>query len=74
MQTHTIHARLTSKGVDTMAKTVCKDCTKRHLGCHDRCEDYQSSKPKYKYHGFDDALAYEIDKHRALKRDYGGRG
>lgn len=22
----------------------CKDCTKRYLGCHDRCEDYQSIK------------------------------
>ena len=24
--------------------TVCKNCTDRELGCHDRCERYQSEK------------------------------
>lgn len=24
-----------------IAKNSCKDCTKRYLGCHDRCEVYQ---------------------------------
>lgn len=23
---------------------VCKDCTKRELGCHGRCKDYQEFK------------------------------
>lgn len=56
-----------------MAVTVCKDCTKRYLGCHDRCIDYQSSKPKYKQGAYDEAKAYLMDKHWKLKRDYGGR-
>ena len=24
-----------------MSIAPCKDCTKRYLGCHDRCKDYQ---------------------------------
>lgn len=27
-----------------MKKHICKDCTKRYLGCHDKCEEYQSIK------------------------------
>jgi len=23
-----------------MGITCCKDCAKRYLGCHDKCEDY----------------------------------
>lgn len=53
-----------------MAITVCKDCDKRHLGCHDECRDYQDSKVKH------DATNYEIqaymnDKHWKLKKRYG---
>ena len=25
----------------------CKDCTKRHLGCHDECEAYKRDKEEY---------------------------
>lgn len=24
--------------------SVCKDCPKRQMGCHDRCPDYQKEK------------------------------
>lgn len=27
-----------------MIKYTCKDCTKRYLGCHDKCEEYQKIK------------------------------
>ncbi len=39
------------KGVGVMAKAPCRDCTKRHLGCHDSCEEYQATKPKYNQNG-----------------------
>ena len=29
-----------------MRITVCRDCTDRHLGCHDSCERYQAQKQK----------------------------
>lgn len=25
-------------------KNECKDCDKRYIGCHDRCESYQKFK------------------------------
>ena len=28
--------------------TCCKDCKKRYLGCHDRCEQYQKEKTDLK--------------------------
>lgn len=30
-----------------MALAPCKGCTKRELGCHDRCEEYQTFKKEY---------------------------
>lgn len=26
----------------------CKDCTKRYLGCHDKCEEYQRQSKEHK--------------------------
>ena len=28
-------------------KPVCKDCSERHLGCHDKCEKYLKAKEEY---------------------------
>lgn len=56
-----------------MAITVCKNCTKRYLGCHDKCSDYQTNKAQYKQGGYDDAKGYLVDKHYKLKKDFGGR-
>lgn len=51
----------------------CLDCTKRYLGCHDKCDDYQATKPKYKADGYNDTESYIHDKRLRLKKDYGGR-
>ena len=29
------------------SNTPCKECTKRHLGCHDHCEEYQAARAEY---------------------------
>ncbi|MBR6289228.1 MAG: hypothetical protein IKR19_07835 [Acholeplasmatales bacterium] len=29
-----------------VAENKCKGCTKRYLGCHDKCESYQEYKRK----------------------------
>lgn len=56
-----------------MAITVCKNSTKRYLGCHDKCRDYQANKAQYKQGGYDDVKGYLVDKHYKLKKDFGGR-
>lgn len=28
--------------------SCCKDCTKRHVGCHDKCEEYANFKKELK--------------------------
>ncbi len=48
----------------------CLDCTKRYLGCHDKCDDYQATKPKYNQI-VDEAKSYLFDKHWNLKKYYG---
>ena len=60
------------KGVGVMAKAPCRDCTKRHLGCHDKCDDYQATKPKYNQI-VDEAKLYLSDKRHKFKKDYGRR-
>ena len=27
-----------------MSRAPCKDCVRRHLGCHSECEDYRKMK------------------------------
>lgn len=51
----------------------CLNCTKRYLGCHDKCKEYQLSKAQYKKGGYDDVKGYFVDKHYKLKKDFGGR-
>ena len=38
----------------------CKDCEKRHLGCHSDCPDYLADKARH------DELKAKIDRERAL--------
>ena len=33
-----------NKGERTMNKSPCKNCTKRNLGCHESCQDYNTYK------------------------------
>lgn len=56
-----------------MSSRPCKDCTKRHLGCHDRCPDYQATKPTYKDGVYDEARLYLVEKHHRLKKQFKGR-
>lgn len=37
----------------------CKDCEKRHVGCHDTCEAYQ------KYHAEREAIRKERERQKA---------
>lgn len=30
--------------------TCCKDCTKRYLGCHGKCEEYKAEVENHKTH------------------------
>jgi hypothetical protein len=32
------------KALPQYIKCPCKDCTKRYLGCHDKCQPYQDYK------------------------------
>lgn len=56
-------------------KTNCKDCTKRHVGCHAHCEVYLSNKAEWdarrnivrnakQVERIADTLASERSKHR----------
>lgn len=53
--------------------TVCRDCTDRHLGCHDHCDRYQTQKKKNdeareRYVEWKDVDAYFAKRSIAIKK------
>ena len=47
-----------------MEKRVCYKCPKRHIGCHDKCEDYQAERKE------EDAKREKKRKERDLDNGY----
>lgn len=56
-------------------KTPCKDCEKRHVGCHGRCEKYQEyykanqERLKQKAHDID-ADQYALENTMRIRRSW----
>ena len=49
-----------------MAAFTCKDCTDRHIGCHDTCEKY--IKEKMDHDLYKEKLCSEINKYSYSNR------
>lgn len=43
-------------------KNTCKDCTERHLACHDTCEKYLAAKKKHWENRCRIAKATDVDR------------
>ena len=59
-----------------MAKSKCKDCTSRYVGCHSKCEDYanfkaEREKAKARRYAVSDYWAYKKEQIYETKRKYG---